>query len=80
MHFSPPVNREVTAQDVAFALERGANPNVGNAYWPAYFGAASPAPIVGSTSAKYKGGPMPGIQTPNKTTTWSSTREAAARR
>ncbi len=38
VHFSPPVNREVTSHDVAFALERGANPNVGNAYWPAYFG------------------------------------------
>jgi len=68
VHFSPPVNREVTAQDVAFALERGGNPNVGNAYWPAYFGAGSPAPLVGSTSASYKGGPLPGIQTPNKTT------------
>jgi peptide/nickel transport system substrate-binding protein len=68
VHYSPPVNREVTAQDVAFALERGANPNVGNAYWPAYFGAGSPAPIVGSTSPKYKGGPLAGIQTPNKTT------------
>jgi peptide/nickel transport system substrate-binding protein len=68
VHYSPPVNREVTSQDVAFALERGGNPNVGNAYWPAYFGAASPAPIVGSASAKYKGGPLPGIQTPNKTT------------
>jgi peptide/nickel transport system substrate-binding protein len=68
VHFSPPVNREVTSKDVAFALERGANPNVGNAYWPAYFGSASPAPIVGSTSAKYKGGPLPGITTPNNTT------------
>ncbi len=68
IHYSPPVNREVTAQDVAFALERGANPNVGNAYWPAYFGAGSPAPIVGSTSSSYKGGPLSGIQTPNSTT------------
>ncbi|HWE10518.1 MAG TPA: ABC transporter substrate-binding protein, partial [Solirubrobacteraceae bacterium] len=68
VHYSPPVNREVTAQDVAFALERGGNPNVGNAYWPAYFGAGSPAPIVGSTNPKYKGGPLPGIQTPNTTT------------
>jgi peptide/nickel transport system substrate-binding protein len=68
IHYSPPVNRAVTAQDVAFALERGANPNVGNAYWPAYFGAGSPAPIVGATSPKYQGGPLPGIQTPNKTT------------
>jgi peptide/nickel transport system substrate-binding protein len=68
VHYSAPVNRAVTAQDVAFALERGGNPNVGNAYWPAYFGAASPAPLQGSTSPKYKGGPLPGIQTPNKTT------------
>jgi peptide/nickel transport system substrate-binding protein len=68
VHFSPPVNRAVTSADVAFALERGANPNVGNAYWPAYFGAGSPAPLIGSTSPKYKGGPLPGIQTPNKTT------------
>jgi peptide/nickel transport system substrate-binding protein len=68
VRFSPPVNREVTAQDVAFAMERGANPNVGNAYWPSYFGSASPAPLVGSTSSSYKGGPIPGIQTPNKTT------------
>jgi peptide/nickel transport system substrate-binding protein len=66
--FSPPVNREVTSKDVAFALERGGNPNVGNAYWPAYFGAGSPAPLVGSTSASYKGGPLKGIQTPNNTT------------
>ena len=68
IHYSPPVNREVTAQDVAFALERGANPNVGNAYWPAYFGSASPAPLEGSTASSYKGGPLKGIQTPNKTT------------
>jgi peptide/nickel transport system substrate-binding protein len=68
VHYSPPVNREVTAQDVVFALGRGANPNVGNAYWPAYFGAGSPAPIVGSTSPKYKGGPLPGIKALNKTT------------
>ena len=68
VHYSAPVNRAVTSKDVAFALERGANPNVGNAYWPAYFGAASPAPLVGSTDPKYKGGPIPGIKTPNPTT------------
>ncbi len=68
VHFSPPVNRAVTSSDVAYAIERGANPNVGNAYFPAYFGAASPAPLVGTTSASYKGGPIPGITTPNKTT------------
>jgi peptide/nickel transport system substrate-binding protein len=68
VHYSPPVDREVTAQDVAFALERGANPSVGNAYWPAYFGAGSPAPLAGSTSASYRGGPLPGIETPNRRT------------
>jgi peptide/nickel transport system substrate-binding protein len=65
--FSPPVNREVTSADVAYAIERAANPNVGNAYFPAYFGAGAPAPLVGTTG-NYKGGPIPGIQTPNKFT------------
>jgi peptide/nickel transport system substrate-binding protein len=68
VRFSPPVNRDVTSADVAFAIERGGNPNVGNAYFPAYFGASAPAPLLGTTSASYKGGPIPGIQTPNKTT------------
>ena len=58
----------VTSKDVAFAMERGANPNVGNAYWPAYFGSQAPAPLVGSTAKSYKGGPLPGITTPNSTT------------
>jgi peptide/nickel transport system substrate-binding protein len=68
VHFSPPVNREVTSADVAYAIERGGNPNVGNAYFQSYFGAGAPAPLVGATSAAYKGGPIPGIQTPNKDT------------
>jgi peptide/nickel transport system substrate-binding protein len=66
VHFSPPVNRAVTSSDVAYAIERGANPNVANPYFPSYFGAGSPTPIVGAATAK--GGPIPGIQTPNKTT------------
>ena len=66
VHFSPPVNREVTSADVAYAIERGANPNVGNAYFAAYFGAGAPAPLVGATSPNYKGGPIPGIQTPEQ--------------
>ena len=37
VHFGPPVNREVTSADVAYAIERGANPNVGNPYFEAYF-------------------------------------------
>ena len=68
VRFSPPVNREVTSADVAYALERGGNPNVGNAYFPAYFGAGSPAPLVGAQSSSYKGGPIPGIKTPDKYT------------
>ena len=31
--FSPPVNRVVTSADVAYAIERGANPNVANPYF-----------------------------------------------
>ena len=37
IHFSPPVNREVTSEDVAYAIERGANPNVANPYFQSYF-------------------------------------------
>lgn len=59
--FAPPVDRTVTSQDVEYALDRGANPNVGNGYWAAYF-----SDLVGFKSAK--GGPFPGITTPNSTT------------
>jgi peptide/nickel transport system substrate-binding protein len=68
VHFSPPVNREVTSADVAYGIERGANPNVGSAYFPAYFGSASTAPLIGATGSSYKGGAIPGIQTPDKYT------------
>jgi peptide/nickel transport system substrate-binding protein len=59
--FSPPVNRAVTSADVAYAIERGANPNVGNGYFAPYFG-----DLVGASTAK--GGPIAGIKTPNATT------------
>jgi peptide/nickel transport system substrate-binding protein len=68
VYFSPPVDREVTSADVAYAIERGANPHVANPYFAAYFGAGSPSPLVGSTSGIYAGGPLAGIQTPNKFT------------
>lgn len=61
VHFSPPVNREVTAEDVAYAMDRGANPNVANPYFQAYF-----APIEGAPQAT--GGVIRGIKTPNKYT------------
>jgi peptide/nickel transport system substrate-binding protein len=57
--FSPPVNREVTAEDVAYAIERGANPNVANPYLQSYFSAVEGVP-------KATGGPIKGIETPNK--------------
>jgi peptide/nickel transport system substrate-binding protein len=61
VHFSPPVNREATSADVAYAIERGANPNVGNPYFSSYFSSLEGA-------AKANGGPFPGITTPNSST------------
>jgi peptide/nickel transport system substrate-binding protein len=62
VHFSPPVNREVTSADVAYALERGANPNVENPYFKeGYFSS-----LEGIEKAD--GGPFPGITTPNRYT------------
>ncbi len=58
IHFSPPVNREVTSADVAYAIERGANPNVANPYFQAYFQTIEGAPHA-------TGGPIAGIVTPN---------------
>ncbi|HUA11974.1 MAG TPA: ABC transporter substrate-binding protein [Solirubrobacteraceae bacterium] len=55
--FSPPVDREVTSQDVAYAIERGASPHVDNPYFREYFGS-----IEGASKAR--GGPIRGIQTP----------------
>jgi peptide/nickel transport system substrate-binding protein len=61
IHFSPPVNREVTSEDVAYAIQRGANPNVANPYFLSYF-----KPIEGAPTAS--GGPLKGISTPNRHT------------
>jgi peptide/nickel transport system substrate-binding protein len=61
VHFSPPVNREVTSADVAYAIERAANPNVANPYYLGYFSAIEGMP-------KASGGPIPGIKTPDKYT------------
>jgi peptide/nickel transport system substrate-binding protein len=61
VHFSPPVNREVTAADVAYALQRGANPNVPSPYFHTYFGS-----LVGASKAT--GGPFPGIATQGRYT------------
>jgi peptide/nickel transport system substrate-binding protein len=59
IHFSPPVNREVTSEDVAYAIERGANPDVANPYIQSYFKSIEGMPAA-------TGGPIKGIETPNK--------------
>jgi peptide/nickel transport system substrate-binding protein len=61
VRFSPPVNREVTSADVAYALQRTANPSVANPYYLGYLGS-----IEGMSKAS--GGPVPGIKTPDKYT------------
>src|SRR4051794_29290982 len=62
--FSPPVNREVTAADVKYAMERDFLPQVGNgyanSYWPDIIGAKDMA------SGKAK--TISGITTPSKYT------------
>jgi peptide/nickel transport system substrate-binding protein len=62
VHFSPPVNREVTSADVAYAIDRGVSENVANPYFSSYFGS-----LVGAKEAEKKanGAPIPGITTPN---------------
>jgi peptide/nickel transport system substrate-binding protein len=61
IHYSPPVNREATAEDVAYAIERGKNPNVANPYVESYFKSIEGMPTA-------TGGPVKGIVTPNKHT------------
>jgi peptide/nickel transport system substrate-binding protein len=59
--WSPPLNREITSADVAFAFSRDFNTNVQNAYGAGYY------PIKGAKSSA-KDAPIPGISTPNKST------------
>jgi peptide/nickel transport system substrate-binding protein len=61
VHFSPPVNREVTSADVAYAIQRAANPNVANPYYLGYYKAVEGMPNA-------SGGPIKGITTPDKYT------------
>jgi peptide/nickel transport system substrate-binding protein len=55
VHFSPPVNREVTAEDEVYAIDRVANPNVANPYYLGYLSA-----VEGMKDSK--GGPIPGVK------------------
>jgi len=61
VRFSPPVDREVSSRDVAYAIERGANPNVRCPYFKRDFSA-----LVGASDAS--GGPIVGIATPDNHT------------
>ena len=62
--FSPPVNREVTAADVKYAMERDFLPQVGNGYANSYW-----ADIVGVGAFKSgKAKEISGITTPDKFT------------
>jgi peptide/nickel transport system substrate-binding protein len=58
VRFGPPVNREVTAGDVKYAIERGFNPSVANPYASTYYG-----DVIGADRAD--GGPIAGIETPD---------------
>lgn len=68
VHFSPPVNLMVTSADIAYAIERGANPHVANSYFGLYLGSQATSPLEGAEGPSYHGGPIPGIQTPNSWT------------
>ncbi len=60
VRFSPPVDREVTAKDVKYAIERGFFNTVGNGYVGAYFG-----DLVGAKPAAKPGTEIKGIRTPD---------------
>jgi len=61
--FSPPVNREVQAKDVKYAIERGFFNSVNNGYAGAYFG-----DIKGAKVGVKPGTKISGIATPDKYT------------
>jgi peptide/nickel transport system substrate-binding protein len=73
--FSPPVNREVTAADVKYALERGFMIGTQNGYAVAYLG-----DLVGAPAKPVKPHPnIPGIQTQGKYTLVLKFKRARAR-
>jgi peptide/nickel transport system substrate-binding protein len=61
IHYSAPVDREVTSADVAYAIERGFNPHVANPYARVYYG-----DVVGADQAN--GGAIAGLETPDAST------------
>jgi peptide/nickel transport system substrate-binding protein len=63
VRYSPPVNREVTSQDVKYAFERAFSQNVPSGYATSYF-----ADIKGSPDSPGKIKDIPGIKTPDDRT------------
>jgi peptide/nickel transport system substrate-binding protein len=63
VRFSPPVNREVTARDVKYAIERGFFNTVNNGYAGSYFG-----DLVGAELGARPGREIKGIETPDERT------------
>jgi peptide/nickel transport system substrate-binding protein len=63
VQFSPPVNREVTSEDVKYAIERGFFSTVQNGYAGAYFG-----DLVGAEVGAEPGTKIRGIRTPDDQT------------
>ena len=63
VRFSPPVNREVTARDVKYAIERGFFGTVNNGYAGTYFG-----DLEGAKLGTRPGREIDGIETPDERT------------
>jgi peptide/nickel transport system substrate-binding protein len=63
VRFSPPVDREVTSEDVKYAIERGFFNTVANGYTGAYFG-----DVVGARQGAKPGTAITGIRTPDDRT------------
>jgi peptide/nickel transport system substrate-binding protein len=63
VHFSPPVNREVTSADVKYAIERAFFNTVNNGYVGSYFG-----DLVGAKAGVKPGTKISGITTPDART------------
>jgi peptide/nickel transport system substrate-binding protein len=64
--YAPPVNREVKAQDVKYAIERAFTSNVPSGYATSYFAEIDGAPASPVSIDKLK--PFPGLETPDDNT------------
>src|SRR4051794_1575538 len=63
VRFSPPVDRDVTSDDVRYAIERGFFKTVGNPYVASYF-----SDLMGARQGVAPGTRIPGIETPDPLT------------